>query len=160
MAATVLHVDIAAEHSSFRVGDDRVVVDVGESTLLRSFDADPPRPDELSNAIGVVHDHLDDVLRELPEAIAVETVEVTGPGVRAVADVEVGATATLPLVLERDAAEEVFRTVATERRTRRALNPGLAADRVDVVLGAACMLVAMMRRLHLDRVDIVAEPAS
>ena len=43
----------------------------------RSCPADPPRPDELTNVIGAVQDRLDDVLRELPDAIDA-TVAVRG----------------------------------------------------------------------------------
>ena len=39
------------------------------------------------------------------------------------------------VVIERDAAEEVFRTLATESRAQRLHNPGLEPGRVDTVLG-------------------------
>jgi len=149
-------VAVAPDRTVFTTDSGAWVVPVGHTT---AFEADPPRADELTNVIGSVQDHLDDVLRELPDAIDT-TVEVTGVGVTDVADVEVGAAATLPMVLARDAAEDVFRTVATERRARRALNPGLAPERVDAVLGAACILVAVMRRLHLDEVLIVDDVSS
>ena len=144
-------VTVDADRSVFTTDSGTWVVPIGHTA---AFEADPPRPDELTNVIGAVQDHLDDVLRELPDAIDA-TVAVTGVGVAAVAAVEVGATATFPMILGRDAAEDVFRTVATERRARRALNPGLAPERVDAVLGAACIVVAVMRRLHLDEVLIV-----
>ena len=149
-------VAVGADRTVFTTDSGAWVVPIGHTT---AFEADPPRADELTNVIGSVQDHLDDVLRELPDAIDA-TVEVTGVGVTDVADVEVGAAATLPMVLGRDAAEDVFRTVATERRARRALNPGLAPERVDAVLGAACILVAVMRRLHLDEVLIVDDVSS
>ena len=49
-----------------------------------------------------------------------------------------------------------FRTVATERRTDRRRNPGLAAEQVDAIVPAACVVVGIMRRLRVDRVRVVA----
>jgi exopolyphosphatase/pppGpp-phosphohydrolase len=34
------------------------------------------------------------------------------------------------------------------------LNPGLPADAVDAIVAACCIVVAVMRRLHLDKVAI------
>jgi exopolyphosphatase/guanosine-5'-triphosphate,3'-diphosphate pyrophosphatase len=48
-------------------------------------------------------------------------------------------------VLTRQAAEDVFRTLATEPRAERAHNPGLEEGRVDVIVGGAAVLVAVMR---------------
>jgi exopolyphosphatase / guanosine-5'-triphosphate,3'-diphosphate pyrophosphatase len=48
-------------------------------------------------------------------------------------------------VLTRDAAEDVFRTLATERRADRIHNPGLEPGRADVIVGGAAILVAVMR---------------
>ena len=52
--------------------------------------------------------------------------------------------------LTRDAAEDVFRTLATERLSDRVHNPGLPADRADIIVGGCCVLVGVMRRLRLD----------
>ena len=60
------------------------------------------------------------------------------------------------VVLGRDEAEEVFRTLATESRAARLHNPGLEPARVDTVLAASCVLVGLMRRLQLDAVTIEA----
>ena len=44
-----------------------VSIDVGCVRITERFlHGDPPRPEELSQAISVVHDYLDDVRRELP----------------------------------------------------------------------------------------------
>ena len=55
-------------------------------------------------------------------------------------------------VLQRDAAEDVFRTLATEPRADRIHNPGLEEARADVIVGGCCALVAIMRHLGLERI--------
>ena len=138
------------------VGERSVSVPVGVLGLARSIAGDPPHPAELTNAIGLVVDHLDDVDRELPEARLVESVRVTGLGVAVLADVEVGAAASLPHEVSRTDLEEVFRTLATESAADRRHNPGLPAEWVHDVLGACCAVVAVYRHFelasaHLDR---------
>ena len=53
-------------------------------------------------------------------------------------------------MLTRDAAEDVFRTVATESAAQRAHNPGLEPGRVDVIVGGASVLVGIFRVLGFD----------
>ena len=128
---------------------------VGVHTLAeRELLADPPRPEELTNAIGFVFDHFDDVVRELP-AVVGRAVEIEGPETRAIAAVEVGGTPALPFVLSREAAEDVFRTLATESRQQRARNPGLDQSLVATIVAGCCAVVAVMRRLHLDEVTVL-----
>jgi exopolyphosphatase/guanosine-5'-triphosphate,3'-diphosphate pyrophosphatase len=140
---------------TFRAAEGEHVAALGTAVLGAALTGDPPRADDLSNAIGAVHDVLDDVLRELPAGVADADIDVAGAAMTAIADIEVGAAAALPFEISRDAAEDVFRTVATERRADRARNPGLTPDQVDAVVPAACVLVGLMRRLQLDRVRIV-----
>lgn len=116
---------------------------------------DPPRPEELTNAIGAVHDHLDDVVRAFPHLLEA-AVELRGPEVAAIAAIELGATPEWPFVLSREAAEDVFRTVATEPRQQRRHNPGLPPELVDPVVAGSCAVVAVMRRLHLG--DVAVRP--
>ena len=132
----------------------RHVIPVGAPTLINESFSDPPRPEELANAIGTVVDHLDDMLRELPAAFDVDAVGVVGDHAAVIAAVEFGGDPPLPLALDRAAAEDVFRTVATESAVERARNPGLPAEAVDTVVGACCFLVALMRHLHLEQVDL------
>ena len=74
---------------TIRLGDDDTLVDVDGSaprharselvSLTKSeFTSDPPRPEELTNAIGTVVDHLDDMLRVLPAAIDADAVDIVG----------------------------------------------------------------------------------
>ena len=48
-------------------------------------------------------------------------------------------------VLTKAAAEDVFRTVATEALADRIHNPGLERERADVIVGGAVILVCVMR---------------
>jgi len=149
---------------TIRLGDDDTLVDfdglrhvipVGAVTLTASeLASDPPRPEELTNAIGTVVDHLDDMLRALPTATEAEAVDVVGDLATVIAAVEFGGAPPLPFRLPRAAAEEVFRTVATESSQDRARNPGLPASAVDTIVAACCILVAVMRHLHLEQVDV------
>jgi exopolyphosphatase / guanosine-5'-triphosphate,3'-diphosphate pyrophosphatase len=129
-------------------------IDVGCVRLTeRWLHGDPPKPEELSQALSVVRDHLDDVRRDLPAVdTAARLVGLAGT-VTTVAAVEIG-LATYDrnrihhFVLTRPAAEEVFRTLATERRADRIHNPGLEEARADVIVGGCVVLVAIMR--HFD----------
>lgn len=155
---TALRVEVGDDRSRFAYGTRVVTVPVGSAALARSqLLSDPPAAAELTNAIGVVLDHLDDVLREVPEIAEADGVEVAGDDMSAIASVETGATVGGPLELPRDAAEDVFRTLATEARSARAHNPGLAAERLDTVVGGCCVVVALMRHLRLDTITVVAQ---
>src|SRR5690606_8018442 len=57
-------------------------------------------------------------------------------------------------VLTKEAAEDVFRTLATESRVDRITNPGLEEPRADVIVGGCCALVALYRRLGLDELVV------
>ena len=109
--------------------------------------SDPPRPEELTNAIGLVFDHMDDVVRAAPHAIGAD-VELVGAEVTSIVAVEIGGDAVLPFTLTRDAAEDVFRTLATERAVDRRRNPGLDPAQVDSVVAGCCAVVAVLRRLQ------------
>ncbi len=129
---------------------------VGVDTLVRSeLHSDPPRPEELTNAIGVITDHLDDMIRELPDVINLAT-HLVGPYAEAIAAVEAGGVPALPFMLSREAAEDVFRTLATESAADRRRNPGLDPALVGSIVAACCVVVAIMRRLQLDEMVIAA----
>ena len=50
-------------------------------------------------------------------------------------------------MLTRDAAEDVFRTLATEPVADRRANPGLQPERADIIVGGCCALVSVLRTL-------------
>ena len=60
-------------------------------------------------------------------------------------------------LLTRAAAEDVFRTLATEARDDRIHNPGLEESRADVIVGGAVILVTIMR--HFDLWDCLVSEA-
>lgn len=117
--------------------------------------ADPPLPQNLTNAIGDMMDHVDDAVRELPELGDVDTVIVAGEAASAMAAVEIGSSIRNgDFVLDRDAAEDVFRTLATETADQRRHNPGLPLDLVDVIPAGCCAVIAILRSLQLDAITV------
>ncbi|MFV0258481.1 MAG: hypothetical protein ACK5PP_08555 [Acidimicrobiales bacterium] len=129
--------------------------------------ADPPAPEELSAMLSVVELHVDDVDREVPpvvEALRAGAPLLATGAVITIAAVEIGliddplnGSGDGPVhgfVLSRDAAEDVFRTVATEAADDRRHNPGLPAGRVDDIVGSCGLLVGVMRRLNLPEVVV------
>lgn len=141
---------------------DRHVIPRGVRVLHRAhITADPPPPEDLTNAIGDMMDHLDDAARELPQLAEAERVVVAGTIAVVVAQVEEGvASVADEFVLTRDAAEDVFRTLATEATALRRRNPGLPAELVDVVVAGCCAVVAVFRSLHLDSVVVSSAPSA
>ena len=144
--------DNSLQHaSSFPVG----AVVLSETELHR----DPPKPEELTNAIGLVTDFMDDLVREQPQVLdATRVVGVAGTIVT-IAAVELGIARFDPVALHgmtltREAAEDVFRTLATESLADRKSNPGLPAERADVIVGGCCALVGIMRRLRLPSITV------
>lgn len=122
-------------------------------------DSDPPRPESLTNALGTITDHLDDLLREHPALLEAPTLTFAGPTVASLARVEIGGEDVDDRVeLERDAGEEIFRIVATESAADRAFHPGLPSAHVDTIVATCCIVLAFLRRLHLDSADLVTIP--
>lgn len=123
----------------------------------RHLTEDPPEPEGLSNAIAEATELYDDLLREVPEVHAARTVIGVAGTVTTVAAVEIGLTtwdreALHHFTLTRAAAEDVFRTLATEPLADRIHNPGLEPDRADVIVGGCCALVALYRTLGLEEI--------
>jgi exopolyphosphatase/guanosine-5'-triphosphate,3'-diphosphate pyrophosphatase len=155
-----LVVDIGGGSTEFAVGtaepEGVMSVDVGCVRLTEKYlHHDPPAPEELSQAISVVRDYLDDVMREVPASVEARRLVGLAGTITTVAAVELG----LPVydrdrihhfVLTREAAEDVFRTLATETRAQRVHNPGLEEARADVIVGGAAILVAIMRVFEHD----------
>lgn len=144
----MLSIAFDAREIVFSSDDATYTVPVGVDTLSAMIGGDPPQPEELINAIGLLMDHIEDVIREVPTAAGADRIECSGVGLGTIAAVEVGGLAESPFLLTREAAEEVFRTLATEKASDRALNPGLPATEVHQVLGVCCAVVAVLRALH------------
>jgi exopolyphosphatase/guanosine-5'-triphosphate,3'-diphosphate pyrophosphatase len=151
-----LVVDIGGGSTEFIVGTDEVEgvlsVDVGCVRLTEKYlEHDPPLPEELSACISLTDTYLEDVLREVPGSGEARTLVGLAGTVTTVAAVEIG-LATYDrnrihhFVLTHEAAEDVFRTLATEARADRIHNPGLEEARADVIVAGCCVLVAVFRR--------------
>ena len=126
-------------------------IDVGCVRVTEQWlHTDPPRPEELHAAITITTQHLEDVVREHPEMRTARTMVGLAGTVSTVAAVEIGLAAydrsqIHHFTLTRAAAEDVFRTLATEARDDRIHNPGLEEARADVIVGGCCALVSVMR---------------
>jgi hypothetical protein len=148
-----LTVDIAAAITA-RHGTGEWRLPTTMADLLDELaDADPPSPQALTNAIGTVADDVDNLLREQPALFDLGALDLTGDESWHLAVVERGAHAPEDvdrLRLGRSDLEDLFRTLATERRRARLDNPALAADRVDSILATCCAVLAVMRRLQFS----------
>ena len=159
-----LIVDIGGGSTEFILGTDHVEgvisVDVGCVRLTEKFlDHDPPLPEELTACISFADAYLDDVVREVPGSAEARTLVGLAGTITTVAAVEIGLAtydrdAIHHFVLTRDAAEEVFRTLATESLADRIHNPGLEEARADVIVGGCCVLVALFRRFGFDEMVV------
>jgi exopolyphosphatase/guanosine-5'-triphosphate,3'-diphosphate pyrophosphatase len=131
-------------------------VDVGCVRLTEKFiEHDPPLPEELAACISLTDAYIEDVVRELPAVVEARTLVGLAGTVSTVAAVEIGLASydrdrIHHFHLTRAAAEDVFRTLATESRADRVHNPGLEEARADVIVGGCCVLVALFRRLGFD----------
>jgi len=156
---TTLHVSLGQRDTVFadREAGARYTVPIGTDTLAAMIAADPPLPEELTNAIGIFMDHIEDVTREVPSSTFADSIEVCGPRLQALVDTEVGHSEGLPFDVSRGAAEEVFRTLATDALADRARNPGLPAAEVHHILGVCCALVATLRGLQAVQLTVVSD---
>lgn len=152
-----LVVDIGGGSTEFAVGgvdgyEGAISTDMGCVRITERFlGSDPPAPEELTSALSVIDVHIDDVLRELPQSAECPTFVGLAGTVSTVAAVEIGLAEydrdrIHGFRLTKAAAEDVFRTLATEPREDRRHNPGLEPARVDVIVGGCCVLVAVFRR--------------
>ncbi len=155
-----LVVDIGGGSTEFAVGTTEpegvLSLDIGCVRLTEKFlHHDPPTAEELSQVISVVRDYLEDVARDLPASRDAERLVGLAGTVTTVAAVEQGLLEYSRekihhFALTREAAEDVFRTLATERRADRVHNPGLEQARADVIVGGTAILVAIMRFFGFD----------
>ncbi len=161
---STLVIDIGGASTELMVGTETLdfavsipfgAVNITEAELHR----DPPRPEELTNAISLVSDAVDDIAHNHPLIGHVERVVGVAGTIVTVAAVEVGQKTFDPsalhkLKLSREAIEDVFRTLATEPLSDRVFNPGLPRDRADIIVGGCCVLVAVMRRLQISELIV------
>jgi exopolyphosphatase / guanosine-5'-triphosphate,3'-diphosphate pyrophosphatase len=155
-----LVVDIGGGSTEFAVGttepESVLSVDIGCVRLTEKFiHRDPPAPEELSQVISVTRDYLEDVVREMPAALEAKRFLGLAGTVSTVAAVEQGLAEydtdrIHHFVLTHEAAEDVFRTLATEKRGDRIHNPGLEEARADVIVAGTAILVAIMRFFEFD----------
>ncbi len=153
--APFLVVDVGGGSTEFIVGTDEPEglrsIDVGCVRLTEQFlHGDPPTPEELSQAVSIVRDQLADVARAMPATWDAPTLVGTAGTVWTLAAIELGVDAGRSDLIDhfrltRAAAEEVFRTLATEPVELRRHNPGLEPGRVDVIVGGAIVVVSVMR---------------
>jgi exopolyphosphatase / guanosine-5'-triphosphate,3'-diphosphate pyrophosphatase len=161
-----LVIDIGGASTEFIVGrpgsppEALYSLDVGCVNITEQFlHSDPPGPIALSSAVGVVRSHLDDVAREIPLITKADRLIGIAGSITTVAAIEIGLKTWDPtrvhqFELSRSAAEDVFRTVATESAADRSSNPGLALDRVGTIVGGALIVVAIMRHFAFDSLTV------
>ena len=155
-----LVVDLGGGSTELSVGttvcDAAMSLDVGCVRLTEKYlHGDPPLPEELHACISVTGAHLDDVDREMPAARQARTFVGLAGTISTAAAVEQGLHAydrdkIHHFELTKAAAEDVFRTLATESRADRAFNPGLEPGRVDVIVGGMAILVKIMRHFGFE----------
>jgi exopolyphosphatase/guanosine-5'-triphosphate,3'-diphosphate pyrophosphatase len=144
--------------SGFPAGDPEIVTSLqmgAVRTTEQFLKGDPPKAEELSQAVSIVRDEFEQIKRDYPSLKKVEKFVGVAGTITTAAAVEIGLepydpTVVHHFILKKSAAEDVFRTLATEPLTTRIKNPGLEPDRGDVIVGGLVILVAFMRALDLD----------
>ena len=159
-----LVIDIGGGSTEYTVGvldaDMSASIPFGSVTATASHTGSQrPKPEDLTNLIGAVADELEELGREIPALSSPSRVVGIAGTIVTIAAVEIGLTEFNAnelhgFELTRDAAEDVFRTLATETLDERVLNPGLPRERADIIVAGCCILVATMRRLHLDSIIV------
>lgn len=160
--APYLVVDVGGGSTEFVVGttapEGAISVDVGCVRITEAWlHSDPPAPEELSQAVHVVREHVIDVIREVPAVKDAKTLIGLAGTVTTVAAIELGLAEydrdrIHHARLSREAVEDVFRTLATESAAQRRHNPGLEPGRVDVIVGGVIVLVTILRTMGFDEV--------
>ncbi len=137
-----------------------VSLDVGCVRLTeRWFQHDPVQAEELANALGEVHDLLEDADRRVPELATAERLIGLAGTVSTLAALDLGlgtydADRIHQHVLDRPSVEDWFRTMAMGDRDERLGNPGLEEGRADVIVGGLCVLVAILRHRGLGSLQV------
>jgi hypothetical protein len=159
---TSAHVRVGDAETTIEVdADTTATIPWGVASITNRWlsDHDPPRPEELTNALGLVTDHLDDVLREHPRLATLGHLAFSGPCISSLARLEVGHDRVdATVALSRESAEDIFRMIATEPARDRHHQPGLPSAHVDLIVATCCIVLALMRRLHIAAVALMVEP--
>ncbi|HEV3227443.1 MAG TPA: Ppx/GppA phosphatase family protein [Acidimicrobiales bacterium] len=150
-----LIVDIGGGSTEFVVGtaepQGALSVDVGCVRITeQELHHDPPKAEELSIALSIIDAYLDDVDREVPGVSDARVFVGLAGTITTVAAVEIGLAEydrerIHHFHLTHKAAEDVFRTLATEGHDARLANPGLERERADVIVAGCCILVSIFR---------------
>jgi len=158
--APFLVLDVGGGSTELIVGTDEpeglTSLDVGCVRLTEQFlHSDPPTAEELSQAVSVVRDQLADLGRALPGVAHATTLVGTAGTAWTLGAIELGVDPERSDLIDhfrltRAAAEDVFRTLATETAEQRRHNPGLEPGRVDVIVGGALIVVSVMRQWGYD----------
>lgn len=167
-----LTIDVGDDQSGVSMnGGGAWTLPVGPRSLVEGplGRAERPSPAQLTNALGLVEDHFDDVILAAPIVASAPSVVFRGRHARGLAAVELG-TDDVPgdYVLDRSDADDVFRTLVAETVDERRHNPGIDPAQVETIVGTCCVVLAVMRRLDLphamirpdDRPASVSSPAS
>lgn len=131
-----------------------VSLDVGCVRVTERFlQDDPPTSEQLSQAVSVVRIHLQEAAREIPSIREARQLVGVAGTFTTMAAVEMGLQVYDPdrvhhFDLTKSAAEDVFRTLATEKLADRVYNPGLARERADVIVAGALVAVSIMREFE------------
>lgn len=152
--------DIGGGSTEFAFGVDEataaISLDIGCVRLSEKYiESDPPAPEELLACLSITEAHLDDVARAMPQAFEAKTFVGLAGTVATAAMVEIGLAEydrdqVHHFRLTKEAAEDVYRTVATESRADRAHNPGLEPGRVDTIVAGMSILVRIMRFFGIE----------
>lgn len=158
--APYLVVDVGGGSTEIAAGTDHpeasVSLDVGCVRVTEAYlHSDPPTPEELSAAVTVVRDHLNDAEQAVPGMAGCRTLLGLAGTVTTMAAIEQGLPrydrdAIHHFRLTRSAAEDIFRTLATEPIEERRHNPGLEPERVDVIVGGVIVVVCVMRQFGFE----------
>lgn len=156
-----LVVDIGGGSTEFAVGREEcegaLSVDIGCVRLSEKYiHHDPALPEELLACLSITEVHLDDVVREVPGASDAACFVGLAGTVSSVASVHLGLEAydrdrIHHFELSKDAAEAVFRDLATADHEERTDEPGMEPERADVIVAGCCILQAVFRYFSFDR---------
>jgi exopolyphosphatase/pppGpp-phosphohydrolase len=145
--------ELSGAGTTLRFGGEQIDLPIGVQALTDDplAGADPPTPAMLTNALGLVTDHLADAVRLAPAIVEATTFVISGEPAIALAQVESGRSDLRgPHPLRRADAEDLFRTIVAETRAERIHNPGLDPADVDEIVATCCIVLAIIRRLDID----------